>query len=389
MLKKCKDCGNVLGNDKVSGHFWCTKCKEVKEEYDLKYKICILGKNTGKEIGTNNVIKKIGKALSDFGHEVIGVRFGEIYDYTQTWDMTDYFINKKKIPLVFVDRIYSPDFIVVEQTYNRFDVSEINCPIIYLHREYTHFADITEPDILLGSYPHRLEIFEYHYPYEYAHIPYCDTLYVAVDPELFDPNIEKIIKGVTMIGWATNPYNFADANGVIARMVIDDQVGFYQDCIKKGLITYIKGGIFKRYRELLGQCEAVLIDGGYINVFGRRLFEAMASKTLCVVRVHSAQNMETLKNMGLTGEMCYFIYEPDDIKYILEVVWDEDKNNKKIEKAYDWVIAQHTYKVRANELLRIFEEFKNGMRKKEKFMGYAIHNDIKIQEGKIIYREII
>jgi len=389
MLKKCRDCGTILGKDKKSGHFWCTSCKEVKEEFDLKYKICIFGKNTGKEVGTNNFIKRVGQALVKEGHEVIGVKFGDIYSHTETWDMTDYFIEKKKIPLTFIDRIYSPDFIYVEQTYNRFDVSDIKCPVIYQHREYTHFPDIENPDMLLESYPNRLKTFEFYHPNQYNKIPYCDSLFVAVEPDVFNPNREKIIKGITMIGWATNPYNFANANGIWATIVIEDQVSFYQDCVKKGYVTYIKGEKFTRYKDLLEQCEAVLIDGGHVNAFSRRLFEAIASKTLCIVRVHNVKNREIFKEIGLTSDMCYFIYNPEDIEELSIQIENIKDRESKVEKAYEWMMENHTYKNRGLELIEKFEEFKNGMKKKEKYMGYANHSDVKIKEGELVYRELI
>ena len=289
----------------------------------------------------------------------------------------------------FIDRIYNPDFIVVEQTYNRFDISEVKCPVIYIHREYTHFVDIETPDMLLGSYPNRLQTFEFYNPWNYNQIQYQDDLYVAVDQNDYNPNRDKIIKGITMISWSTNPYNFANANGIFARMVIEDQVAFYQDCIKKGYITYVKGGNGARYKDLLEQCEAVLIDGGYINGFGRRLFEAMASKTLCIIRVHGVKTMEIYKNMGLTDEMCYFIYNPEDIP-AMYTKQAKERRLEKIEKAYEWVTNNHTYDIRANQLIEKFEEFKNGKIKKVKFMGYATHSDgVEIQSGELIHRQIV
>lgn len=390
MLKKCKDCKNILGNDRKTGLFWCTKCKEVKEEYDLKYKICILGKNTGKDTGKNNIIKKLGSELSLLGHEIIEIRFGELYDYIYVWNTTEHFIEKRKISLEFIDHIHSPDFIIVEQTYNRFDISGVNCPVIYLHREYTHFPDIEDPDMLLELYPNRLKTFEFYHPNQYAKIPYCDKLFVAVDPALFNPNKEKTIKYISMIGWSTNPYNFIEANGIWAAMVIEDQVAFYQECIKNGYVTYIKGGKFQRYRGLLEQCEAVLIDAGYVNCIGRRMFEAMASKTLCIIRVHNIKTKELFNEIGLTDEMCYFIYEPDDILMILHD-WDitSKRRNEMVEKAYKWAFEKHTYKVRAKQLIKKFEDFKAGGKMKTKYMGYAVHSDIEIKTGKLIYREIV
>ncbi|KKM86409.1 hypothetical protein LCGC14_1279310 [marine sediment metagenome] len=388
MLKKCNDCGTVLGKDKKSGYYWCIKCKGVREDYDMKYKICLLGKNTGKGIGKNNFIIKLGEGFTKLGHEVIPIRFGELYDYLQIYDLTECFVDKKEIPLRFISYIHNPDFIMVEQTYNRFDISGVDCPVIYQHREYTHFPDIENPDILLGSYPNRLEVFEYYYPNQYSKIPYCDDNFVATNPNMFDPNKKKIIKGITMIGWVTNPFNFADANGLFNRMIVEDQVGFYQDCIKKGYITYIKGGKFERYRELLEQCEAVLIDGGYINAFGRRLFEAMACKTLCIIRVHNTKTRDIFKKMGLTEDMCYFIYEPEDIQDIYDTR-DGIENPKKVERAYEWMMNNHTYEIRAKETIEKFEDYKSGTRKCPKFMGYAPHADIKIIDGKVIYTDLI
>lgn len=388
MLKKCKICGETLGNDRKSGFFWCPKCKELREEYDLRYKICVFGKNTGKEVGVNNFVKKIATYLELLGHEVIQIRFGELYDYMQMYELTECFVNKKPISLRFIYYTHNPDFIIVEQTYNRFNIDDVQCPVIYIHREYTHFPDILNPDMLLGSYPRRLEVFEFYHPWEYSQIKYSDELFVAVDEKIFDPTKEKIIKGVTMIGWATNPYNFANANGPLARMVIEDQVSFYQDCLKKGYITYILGGKFLRYKGLLETCEAVLIDGGHINFFGRRLFEAMASKTLCIVRLHGVQARDKYNEMGLTDDMAHFIYNPDDLKNILEN-WDEEENRKKVEKAYKWVLENHTYSIRAKQLLEKFKEFKNGMHKSPRYMGYAKHADIQIIEGKLVHQETI
>jgi len=388
MLKKCKDCGSNLGKDKKTGKYWCVGCRDIKDDFIERYKICVLGKNTGVERGHSNFIKKMAVEWRKMGHEVIEIKFAELYNYIPMWDLTDSFVNKKPIPLRFIDHIHSPDIIYIEQTYNRFDVSDINATVIYQHREYTHFPDIVNPDILFGSYPKRLDFFEFYHPYEYSKIPYTDYVYVAADPSEFTPSKKRFIAGITMLGWSLPPINFANANGIVARMVIEDQVAFYTECEMKCYLQYMDGGTLDRYKELLKNCEAVLIDGGYINSFGRRLFEAALTKTLMIVRVHSDISRDIFKEIGLTDEMCHFVYSPDDLESIINN-WDIKDNDMKIEKAYEWVINNHTYEIRARQALEKYEEYLSGKRTINRFMGYSMHSDIAIDGGKLIHSEII
>ena len=51
---------------------------------------------------------------------------------------------------------------------------------------------------------------------------------------------------------------------------------------------------------------------------------------------------------------------------------------------YDWIIKNHTYKVRARELLEKFEEFKLGIKKPMKIMGFALKHKIERREGEVV-----
>lgn len=386
-VKKCKDCGYEVGLDRASGRWWCSKCKKVKNEFDEKYRIVMLGKNTGRERGTNNFIKCIAREWKLLGHEVIEVNRDILTECIPIYDMENCFRFKKPIDIKLLQYRYDPDFIYIEQLYNKMDISSITCPVIYQHREYTHFPDIDKPDILFGSYPGRIHAFEQHNPWSYSQIKYRDTNYVAVYPPFFPPVEDKILKGISYMGWSLAPQRFIAANGLIAEMVIADQVSFMVECIDKGYVNYVKGEQgHDYYKDIIGKMEAIIIDGGHINGFGRTMFEAMAKKTLCIVRVHNEIHRENYKRMGLTDEMCYFIDRPDDIKEIMED-WDDemgisyDIRQKKIEKAYEWVMKNHTYEVRARETLEKFEAWKSGKTKLPYFMGYSKRLDIEIKNG--------
>jgi hypothetical protein len=376
-IKKCKDCGYQLGKDRKTKKWWCSKCKETKDDYDERYRIVVMGKNTGKIIGENNFIKCIAREWRKMGHEVLEIHPDFLLQCVKPYEMEECFRFKKKINLRLLEYRYSPDFIYIEQMYNRYDVSEIKCPVIYQHREYTHFPDIDNPDILFGSYPFRIQFFEQYNPWNYSKIKYRDDNFVAVDPELFPPVKKKEIGWISYMGWSIEPERIADANGIIARMVIEDQVAFREECRKRGLITYIEGGQGpEHYKDMMGKCETILYDGGFINGFGRTLFEAIAMKTLCIIRVHHKKEMDYYKKMGLTDDMCYFIYEPEDIEKIIEE-WVSDKNIAevtrlaKVNRAYKWLMKNHTYEVRARETLEKFEAFQRGETKKPYFMGYS------------------
>lgn len=380
-LRVCKDCNDPhIGRDRKSGKYWCSKCKEVKEDYKEIYKIAILGKNTGKKMGANNYIKGLGRAWRKTGHEVVEISVDELVNYVPEYYFSDTFQRKKKIPLKFIEYYHSPDFIMIEQTYNRFDIDDVKCPVIYQHREYTHFPDVENPDILLGSYPHRTDVFELYFPYEFHKIPYVDECYVAVDPELFKPVEEKVFKGLTYLGWASPPMNFYTANGILAKAVIYDQMEFIDECSESGFIRYMEMGKgHDYYVDVLGKCEAIVLDCGFVNGIGRTLFEAMMSKTAVFLKVHHPEQLSEYKQMGLEGKVVFF----SDV----EELKDAKIPDGMVEEAYKWVLENHTYDIRAGQVLEKFEEFKSGITKRNYIMGYSVKFRYVIEDGKVIISE--
>ena len=386
-LKLCKICNYELGKDRKTGKFWCSKCHEIREDYKEAYKICLLGKNTGKEKGYNNFLKSLGRALERLGHIVVEINMDQLYNYVPEYYMNECFARKKKIPLKFIDYYNSPDILMVEQTYNRYDVSDLNCDVIYQHREYTHFPDIEDPDILFGSYPHRTDVFEQFNPYAFDQIPYVDNNFVAVDTEIFKPKEEKSLKGLTYLGWASPPMNFYLANGIIAKAVIYDQMEFMDKCKSQEWIRYLDMGKgHEYYVSILKECEAIIVDAGFINGIGRTVFEAMASKTAVCLKVHHPEQMNEYKELGLHDGVNCIVFSTID-----ELEWKWEKYKKvlphMIERAYDYVLENHTYDIRAKEMLQKYEEYKSGVKKKNYLMGYAMKYQYEITAGQVIVKE--
>lgn len=343
-----------------------------------------MGKSGGKSFAKNNFINCMGQELENLGHKVIYLSDDYLYKIVPQYDFMNCFHDKKPINIKQIEYEFDPDFIYIEQMYFRLDRSEIKCPVIYQHREYTHFPDVINPDILLASYHWRLRAFEFYLPWEYINIPYKDYNYVAVDVNTVKPIEEKTERGIYHIGLRIPMWQFREANGPFGDMVMENQEIFWNECIDKGYVNNIPEGLDRRdFIIMLGRCEALLYDAGRFAGLSRRLFEAMASKTLCIIRVHTKLQENLYKEVGLTDEMCYFIQKPEDVG---KIEFTEEERKIMADKAYEWVIANHTYEVRARELIEKFEEFKSGTIKTARFMGFGLKHKITFEEGQYVVK---
>lgn len=372
MIKICKDCGTKLAKDRKSGNFWCVKCREVKDVYYKRYKIVVLGKNVGRRVGRFNIANCLVKYWKKEGHEVVELSMSDLYKIIPSYDFDECIRIKKPINIKMIEYQYSPDFIFIAQMYYRFDRNDVKTPVIYQHREYTHFADILKPDMLFAPYPYRLEIFNLYHPYEFNKILYRDYNLVAVDLDYHEPKENKELFGIYHIGLGVETWQFAEVNGPFSQMAYEDMDYFTHECVDNGYCEDIPTGLdVVEFHKMLSRCEAILINNGRFNILGRRIFEAMASKTLCVIRIYNEKQEDFYKEIGLTEDICYFIHTPKEVG---DVKYTKEEWKTKVNNAYEWVCKNHTYEVRAREVLEKFEEWKNGVEKKPEFMGYALHN---------------
>lgn len=332
----CMNCGNHINSIEFSKSEW-------------KYKILWFAKIKG----TNNFHVRMKHELKKMGHEVTFIHSDEALQFVQSYELLEVQNNHKPISLKPFEYKYNPDVIMVDQTYRVFkNDCENTAWVVYRQREFTHFPDMLNPDVLYQGYPMRNEVFKMYYPYEYSKINIKGNLFCAVDPELFPvPNQEKSFKGLQDIGWNVKYWQLATCNGPFAKVFIEEQERFSRECRKEGLVNSWEAPIdFDKYREILRNSSAILIDGGYYGWLTRRIFEAAASKTLMVIRIYSPEQLGFYGEIGL-NDKAMFINCIEDIEALPLKIETEVRYNKIVEKAYKWVMENHTYRHRAEQLV--------------------------------------
>jgi len=357
MMKVCS-CGSEIMVGTNGGV--CSKCKkwhsleELAKMEDYLH-VLILGKWNG----PNHFVTKLGEALKQMGHKVTHVNRFDMLKYVPDYDLRECEEFKKPIPLRGLEFEYSPDLIFVEQTYMRYKNDCKKTPVFYHHREYTHFPDLLDPDVLLFAYPCREEVFDYYYPYEYHLIKHKYNLWNGVDIDYFKPK-PKIFDGLIDIGWQVEAWRFAIVNGPMAKNIIEEQERFSNYCKMKGYTNRFDAPVeLEKYREILALSKAILIDGGYLGWFTRRVLEAAACKTLMVIRMYSKEQARFYDEVGLKNmENCILFDNEETLKTVASDV-DYYYDMGIPEKAHEWV-KQFTYDKVAKKLLNIYEEFKNG-----------------------------
>lgn len=356
---KCPKCGKELY--KGSNGALCSGCNHFFKLNELpkRYKFVVIGKNI--EFG-NTFMERLCMKLEEIGHDIIKVDRKEMFSFIRPFEFRDFEENKMAISLRPIEYKYNPDLIIIEQCYYRFK-NDIKTPILYHHREYTHFPDVEDPDIITFAYPRREKQFEYYYPYSYRRkIEKKHNLFVGVDMDMFNPNKNKIIDGKVDIGWAIDYWQFQESNGPFAYDVIEEQKRFAKYCEKKGITRRINPPIDKdQYIEIMERSRSVVIDGGSLGWLTRRIFEAMASKTVPIIRVYNEKQKKFYKGYKLiNGENCILFSENFllGLPNLKEINLNDYNLEEIAENGYKWV-KQHTYEKRAKKLLKIYEEYIN------------------------------
>lgn len=336
--------------------------------------------------------QQIGKVLGDMGHEIFIIEcLGGIISYLTSKG------NPETRPVAYFSSMGNPfslhellkfhgvkddelDVIFVEQAMFYFekgvidltlkwDGTQVQTPVVFYHRDLWSegFMKYPHVDLLLYRFWNHRTSLQYSDRRTWWMTKYKLLFKNAVNPTLFNPDKEKEYKGL----------NFVGTQYPLAKYLTKDfiQHDYYRDTYD--IVEYCREHEvavihdyhqmkFPIYREILQKCESVLFIPGKRAYHSRRLFEAAASKTMLVIYCPDDYSKQVYQKHGLKhGFNCVMF---DDVTKLKNVyILYKSKRKKIIERAYDWVMMQHTFEVRAIKLEKVFDKLlENIAKEKEK-----------------------
>ena len=114
---------------------------------------------------------------------------------------------------------------------------------------------------------------------------------------------------------------------------------------RKGWRRYFEEPIdIDHYKELVKTCEAIIVDGGALGWYTRRIFELAACKTVPVIRIFFQKQLDFYKEQGLIdNENCLFFKTIEDLKDLIDNIESRHINLEEIgERVYEWS-KKHRY----------------------------------------------
>lgn len=248
-----------------------------------------------------------------------------------------------------------PDLIFIDECVFYWD-NDVNIPVYYHHREFKRPPTVYHPDVAFFWHEEIIDYYTRMFAPHWCHqVKHILPLYIAVDPEQYQPE-EKVYKGVNGIGYREGiagalPMNEL-ANIADLHLLVEEEEEFKQT----GLNYFDTPVNDEDYRNYLPKCEALWVPISARQYTSRRMLEAMACKTACVIKIENEKHEEILQNMGYTTEEHYFPVE--DICEIdaIELVYSKEDLRMTAEMAHEITLEKNTYKNRAEQIIDLYYE---------------------------------
>ena len=327
------------------------------------YDIIIIGYGT-----PNSFESKMQKEWVRMGHSAELFTTNDLYNMLPGYTRKDFMNLRRKASLDSFFRKYYEyglDFIMVCQTWLRYK-NDIHVPVFYYHRELDMFPQVDRPTYIIMNVPEAQSYLREHHPDFYYQAMQRKLCYIAVDPEEFNPNREKDLKGLQFVGnWEiANTWAEQETSNYMWKEVMGNIMEIPEYVSKHGLATiHVDGNIltcpsFEIYKDVLERSEAFLITTAKFVYITRRQMEAAACKTLNVIWVQNDRAEKVQNELGFYDrENCIMFRDKKELKNGA-VTWTEDERLEMVEKAYNLILERHTYKHRAQLIIDIFERKK-------------------------------
>jgi hypothetical protein len=337
----------------------CDKLQGIEDIYrrNLNRKIPSLEKlliiGPTKDVGCH-----FSENIFDVAKEQIDVTYTSPYELApiNTVDLKLYKGRKHLYPLSKVLKKvgFDYDLIIVDECIFSW-LDDVNIPVFYQHREFKRPPTVFYPDIAFFWHKGIINYYSKMFAPHWANRVNMMPLHIAVNPELYKPQ-EKTIKGLVGIG---------------GRESLEEVIGYMKELTnistlelqRQEQIEFIDMGFnwFKSpitdgaYRVLLPKCEMIWIALANRQYVSRRMLDAMACKTLCLIKIENTEHERILYDMGFKANIHYVLFNkindlrnldihPADIQRITE-------------NAYNVVFENHTYEKRFEQIKELYMSY--------------------------------
>ena len=249
---------------------------------------------------------------------------------------------------------FIPDLIIIDECNFLFKNDVKHIPVFYYHREFKRPPSVDYPDLVFFFHSCIRRYFkDMMAPKWMSNVKYQKIIPLGVNEDIYQPK-EKIYKGVCGIGFRESA-QYAERVNEITTVPISRIMHSEWEAFKKLGFRFFDTPITnKQYRELLPQCEAIWISPAPQQYLTHKMYEAMACKTLCVVKFDSMEHERTLRNAGFINGVHYIgVWGMEDIRK----VYSETLNKPKIvEAAYKKIMSENTYTPIAKHISELYHE---------------------------------
>lgn len=255
------------------------------------------------------------------------------------------------------------DVVFIEQANLRFknDLDE-DTLVIYYHRDILGTFNVLLPDLLLYRFK-ELELFlSVNHRQEWYFTPYKARLLNGIHLPEYSSTKKKMFKGLVWIG-PYKPLEFYMEKDVLQFDYYERTHEWKELAKREGLLSHCFDNDvkipFEVYKHVLERSEAVLIVPGRNAYVTRKCYEAAATRTIIVLWVQNERAARVYDEWGLKdGVNCFLFRTKDDLRKIVDVYLNDDALKARVlEGAMEWV-QNHTYEVRARQLLQLIDKIK-------------------------------
>lgn len=335
------------------------KKKEKIERIELEFKdktlrkILIIGPNSGLKCHfSENIYDEFIKA--NFDAKYIGINKLKLNEMHIKKGMRYPISN-----ILNTLKDWKPQLIIIDQININFSNMQ-SIPVFYHHREFKRPPTVFYPTVVFFWHEDILKYYERMFAKEWmSQVRYKEIMTIAFSFDTWKPK-KKLYKGVNAFGSRESFKECYIANELanMADIMLLEQE---HEEIKK-YVNYFDGKISdNEFRKLMPQCEAVWIPQSVRQFTSRAMLEAMACKTLCIIKLENERHEEILAKMGLEDGVHYIGIEHLEE---IELAFQQTPNKEEIiENAYELVHKKHTYKNRMNEIIELYNKIVNGEKK--------------------------